>query len=253
MERNKTLALIVAISFVLVTMTGIVTAVEYHQRGEALNIVHSVRKDGGITSTAVCNLTMINPGKTILVDFKQMTYNSGTQTHNYSLNGQNFSTVGTYNYDVTCLDSGLNKTQSFELIVNPLGYEYTIEEGITYIFMLIVLIALFLLCAYGTVKFPWKNERNSYDEIIKINWKKYAKIFSFLMAYFMVVWIVYLSWNLSYGFLHNDILGAFMKVLFTFLVGLAFPTLVIIFIFTLVIYFHDRNLAEMLQRGIPTT
>ena len=244
---KNTLILVLFYMFLLVPLIS----AEVFTADEDMNIIYAVRTNDAVTSTALCNITIKDPDKNILVNFEQMVYSSTSQTYSYTLPGTNTSELGEYCYDITCVDGVLNNTESFCDTVNPIGKEYSTAESITYIFVLIVMMGIFGLLVYWANALPWRNERNQFDEIIRVNWKKHLKIACIGLAYVLLVWIVFLSWNLSFGYLQMRGLGLFFMYLFSLLVGLALPVFVSIVIFSLIAFLNDKKISKYIERGIP--
>lgn len=140
--------LIVLMSFGL----PLVSALAF-QQSQGGDIKHSVRVDGGILPGVLCNITILDPDNSIIVDFLSMTDNG--DYFNYTLNSTQTSSSGEYNYDVTCAGGGQNDTSSFTFFVNPAGIEPTqqrtdaISRSIYFIFG----IAILLFIGYLTTKF----------------------------------------------------------------------------------------------------
>lgn len=221
--------------------------------GHAANISVPVRVNGATSSTVKCNITIFDPNNNILVPFQAMTNDVAyTKNFYYTLPASNTSQIGNYCGDITCFDSatGLNATETKCIDVNNAGKDYSTEEAITYILVLIVLIGLFLLCLWGAIKLPWENPRGEWGEVLHINYKKYGKIFCVGFSYIFLVWIVYIIWNLCYAFLQLQALNTFLMFLFYILLGLSLPLLVVGIVGTLIIYTREKKIMEALNRGL---
>jgi hypothetical protein len=247
---KKKFTLLIIVMVLLITL---VSAIDYQQKDKERNIIHSVRTEGATTSTALCNLTLTDPINIIQVNFKSMSYNSNSQTFNYTVPGSNNTLLGEYCYDITCTDKGLNQTDTFCYTVNTVGKSYSIEESITYLFILLILCGIFGFLVFASIKIPFKNGRNMYGEIEVINWKKYLKLFSIGMSYLIFVSIIYLMWNLSYGYLQLRAVSTLFHYLYRILIGLILPIMTTIIIISGAIFLTDKKLMRAIERGVPVT
>lgn len=92
------------------------------QQGAVTDIKHPVRVNGAIATGVTCNITIVYPNNSLLVNFKQMT--DQTSFFNYTLNENQTSLKGQYNYCITCAStSGLNNTECFDMLINLGGVE----------------------------------------------------------------------------------------------------------------------------------
>jgi len=247
MEKRLNKINIIMYSILFLMLIAFASASTYKQNNN-VDIRHSVRTNGATTSTAICNITVYNPDWLVLVNFESMSYDSTTQTFNYTL--INTSVVGDYCYDITCFDSGLNKTENFCIEITPTGKGFTIAQSITYLLLLAVVVGLFIFSLYGSIIIPFRNERNEYNEVIRINWKKYLKVFAIVMSYMFLIWVAYLSWNLAFGYLYLDSLAKFFNWIFVLLMALALPIFITVIIFFTVIYLQDKKIQTFIERGL---
>ena len=242
--------LVILLSLLVLPMASALANTQ--RQNSDVNITHSVRLDGYVSDTINCNITVFNPNWVTLVGFSPMVYNATSKTVSYVLRSGNTSELGLYPYDVTCVGSGLNRTDSFNFEITPNGKENTISQSILYVLMLVVVVGLFGLTFYGSYKIPWKNEvkQNEYGEkMLKINYKKYLKLCCIACTYFSFVWILFLSANISYGFLGLATFANIFLLLFNFFVRISIlvgPALVIYGAFK---FNHDRKIQERIQRG----
>jgi len=119
---NKYNLLLVAIflfffSFNLVSAQEESDVIDTFKLGQNVDLIHYVRIDGFIAPNALCNLTVLYPNKTILVDFQRMTNNY--DYFNYTIQNSLIDTKGYYDYSVLCINGTTQaKTQDFRFLVN---------------------------------------------------------------------------------------------------------------------------------------
>lgn len=250
---RKKLYAILCFLFFLTFFLATVSAQEFYQQDKSLDIRHSVRIGGAPTSAASCNITVFSPNKTVLVSFQPMSFSSTAQTYNYTVPSANVSQFGEYCYDVTCVASPLNQTDSFCIQVNPIGANSSVQESLIYIAMMIFIGILFCVCFYYGFMIPFSNTRNEYQEIIDINWKKYLKMFCIGMAYLLLVVEIYFVWNLSFGYLYLRSLSEFFRTVYVILFSLSWGIIPLIVIICIVKLFSDRNVQNLINKGIPVS
>lgn len=244
MESIKFRFILIGI-LILLALPIINAEVKTATQGSSWDIIHAIRVAGAPTNTALCNITVADPDNNILVNFKPMT--NTTQFYNYTLPASNTSKLGLYNYDITCLQSGLNATNSFSFEVTPTGKTFSTAQSIIYIFALIFGLVLFLLVLYGAIAIPYNNNRNEEGMVIKVNDLKYAKIFLWFMSYMILIFIAYLGWNISFGFLN---FGAnFFYFIFWVLISGLLPIIVMFSIVSIINLVNDKRLKDGISNG----
>ena len=148
--------LLVVLILMYVLSFGLVTA---EKQGEKVDLRVPVRINGGLGAVN-CNITVIDPNNTIIVDFLEMTDQISYQ--NYTLNSTQTSVKGTYNYCVTCSSAGgLNQTKCFDFFVNPSGIEPTqqrtdsITRSVYFLFGIAIIMFLAFFFATQSVPVKW--------------------------------------------------------------------------------------------------
>lgn len=249
MER-KLIFTMAAVGLILIVSFISQTSAAILQTGTDIDIRHSVRTDGATTSTAYCNITVFDPKWLTLVKFKPMSYDALAQTYNYTLPASNVSEIGNYCYDVTCNDAGYNTTQSFCFDVTVSGTEFTTSDAIAYVLLLAVGIIFLILFIYGSIVIPFENIKNTDEEIVKIAWKKHIKIFMIAMSYLTFAFVTYVMWNFSQGFIQLYAAERFFYFIYTTILALTLPFIVVAFILFLIFFIKDLQIDKKLERGI---
>lgn len=170
---------------------------------------------------------------------------TGTK-YNYSF--CNTTALGVYTINGQGDPASTTAIWTYDFEITPTGDAFSTAQGILYIFMLIVMIGLFLFTSYAFGTIQGSNVRNSDGDVLKVNWKKYLKMFCFALSYLFLVWIVFLAWNLAYGYLQMRGLGLFFKYVFTLLLGLALPIFTITIIFGVIAYVRDLKYEKIVKQ-----
>lgn len=234
--------------FILIANVGATS----FRTNEPYNIRHSVRVNGVPTSTALCNITVLDPTNIVIVSFKAMSYDSSTQTYNYTLPGSNTSKIGDYCYDITCSDptSHENATDHFCAPATPAGMDLGIGQSIIY-FILLGLSFVFLGgFIYGAVVIPFKNKRNPENQVVAINNFKYLKILFIALSYILLMWIAYLLYNISYAFIYIKMFSDIFLFLFRLLIGFMWPIIVVTIMLSIYLWAIDKKTQKKLERGL---
>lgn len=221
----------------------IVLLLSFASASATLNQAHNVRVSCAGFNCSLLNITILFPNSTIFINNQPMTNN--VYNANYSVipkvNGQ---------YDYFYSD-GTNSSKSY-FITTTTGNELNTSQGILYLLMGIVLIFLFILSLYGGMVIPFQNQRNQNSEVVSINYKKYLKIFCWGLSYMFLVAIVFVIWNLVYAYAQWENIGKFFHYLYRLLIALALPTLIGIWLMTIINYFNDKKIEGFIKRtGLP--
>jgi len=160
--------------------------------------------------------------------------------------------VGMYGVTIVCNTSHLAgyKTAFFE--ATRTGYSLDNPQMFLYFLIVIVLIGILILCLLGGSRTPMKNIKNSEDEVIKVNWGKYLKMFCWTSAYMILIAIVFVIWNLIYAYSNWYALSNFFHYLFRLLYLFAFPVLIGAIITAITNYLTDKKIVNFIKKtGLP--
>lgn len=196
----------------LISLASADTNERTFSREQNADIVKSVRFNGGVTSSPQCALTLFYNGS-IVIPYQNMTFNSSSQTVNLTVQSSLKTLEGYYPYDITCSANGLNATVSDYFQVTKTGRTITIT---TAFFQFLMLLVAGLLFATSLVLFFRTDSKDQYDDfggILIVNWKKYVKYGSLLVAYCTFIWFMWSAYWLSFYYLDVDTMS---KVFFMF-------------------------------------
>lgn len=179
------------------------------------------------SSSAVCNITLINPDGVILYNNQKLT-NRGA-FHNITLNVTDTARSGDYLSSVVCNDLGTSGFSSFFVKVTPSGTETTTNQSIFYIgviFALVAFIAIFMISGFKLMGNP--------------NYKVFGFVFYFISMLF-VVFSLYLVtvYNTNYV---TENSGLFQTFLFGLIMFLSF--LLVMHLFLVALFFYNQRKLE---------
>lgn len=224
---------------------------KFYKQNEDINFAHSVRLNGFPNDNILCNFTAFDPEGITIVEFKQMTYNSTAKTVNYTLNSSQTSKIGQYCYDVTCTVNSFNSTDDFCVEINPTGSEFTISQSVLYMFVLFLSLSLLGLFIYWAYTIPWTHSRDGDGFIIKVNYKKHLKLFFICLSYLMILWISYVTWSITLGYLNFTPVPYFFRFIWRTMLAFMTPIFIAGGIIFFIIFLQDLKLEKAVNRGGP--
>lgn len=213
-------------------------------------ISHAIRVNGAVSSNTLANITVKSPNGTTLINFKAMTYNSAMQEHQFTIKAGNITMLGTYDYVITATDSGLNDTIPYQFDITTTGDKLSVSQGMIYIILMFFSLIVFFITLYGALAIPWKNPRDEDGQILNVSDLKYAKMFCMVFSYVLFTWLMWIGWNLSYGYLSFNVMANFFKVAYRILLAFMYPIIVLSFIVMIMRIYNDSKINELIDRGI---
>lgn len=208
-----------------------------YQVGSSVDLTFSCN---GYTCADV-NLTVLFPNTTLYVDNQETTDNG--YYANYTIIPE---TNGEYIYYYS---DGANQSARETFIINGSGLEFGIARSIFYIGILSLFVFLFILVNIGIAKLPNGNPTTENGEYIKISWLKYLRPTFLVIAWGILVIILYVSSALASAYLESgiyDILFMFFRLSTLFTV----PVVILYFLWLFVSIFDDRKIKKMMDRGV---
>ena len=221
----------------------IISNINYFPHKANTSLVFSVTSN----NASQCNVTGINTPSTSYVLSGGLIMTKTGQTFNFSIDKGNFTTTGTHCIHIICMNGATRDAGSICREVSNTGNKLDISQVLMYALMFVGIFFVFLLTLYGSLSIPLTNMKAPDGEILSINWKKYLKLFCVCIAYVSFVWIIFLSWNLSWAYLQMQGLSTFFKYIFYLVFALTFPVFAGIIILGIVSYHNDKRLEKYMD------
>lgn len=199
-------------------------------------------------ATAICNFTSIDQDSNKIIDFAPMV-NDGNGKVIYTLAPEQNEKVGVYQASVFCRTDIRNDTSDFNYVVNMTGTTPSITQGIIYCVILAISILLFILSLYGAIAIPAANRLNM-DGFLDINYGKYAKFILGYFCYILLLWISWLSYNVSLAFLYVDLGTGLFYFFFMGLMSLLIPSFCFMFAFIILVIWNDFKTFKLSERRL---
>ena len=233
------------IFFLLVLLIlPLATALDYPVHQQSTNLSFSITSN----NATGCNLTQINaPGNLRTIN---QIGTKNFQTFNFSIDSGNYSEFGTYCHNLECFD-GINLESGEKCYeVNYFGKELTDSQSTIYIGLLGILIFTLFATFFGMRFLPDSNAKDEYGRIMSINYLKHFRLVLWLFAYFLFVAIMYVSSNIAFAFLSEQLFAKVLFAIFAMLFAVSPVIVIVIMISFFVKFFHDKEFQRMLNRGI---
>ncbi len=235
----------------VVLLIGIVSAETFQQNIEVDFKKSCTNSTGMICSpSAYCNMTIKYPNSTASINDLRMT-NNNNGIFNITIPSSNVEILGDYNWDMFCCDNADCGEAHGIFKITKSGGEISQEKAIVYIAMIALLVIIFLLCLAGVGWLPDSNAQDEDGMILSINKLKYVRSILYAVAYALLIGIIFLASNVSYLFLETPMMGNFLFMVYRVMMYLAFPMVVVWFIFIFVKMYNDKEIKNMLDKGIP--
>ncbi len=135
---------ILFLTFILLLIVPLASAEQIYSLDETIDLkISCTNNETYCTTNAGCNLTIILPNNSLLIDNKPMTQNLAY--FNYTLNGTIINEVGDYQNYVFCMDGGFKAFEDFIFKITKSGNESTSSQGMIFIGIIVAIFALAFL------------------------------------------------------------------------------------------------------------
>lgn len=206
--------------------------------------------DAICSSSAVCNLNLNYPfnGSSIRNYTNLTNLNNGE--FNVTFVADELSVLGSYCGSIFCVDGNYNGTESVCIDVTATGFEFTEPKAIFYIVLFAILIFFFIVDVMSISKLPRGNDTDEYGLIMGINRLKYLRPVLYVVAWCLLLGIVYTAFNISSVYLETQMFASLFFAIYRVMFILMLPMVIVWFIFLFVQIFRDGKVKRLLERGI---
>lgn len=211
------------------------------------NITDGVRRTNLTTD---CNLHVFDNTGFHIVNQERMPYDDVGLDWDLTIDKGSFTRNGGYSALIVC-----NSTDNFggfiawSFDVTQSGLSVTMGQGLLYLGFFIMLIFTFLVVLFSINQLPSTNTKDEEGVILSISYLKYLRPVGWMFEYMLIVAILFLSSNIAFAFLNEQL---FAKILFTLFIITFSLAPVIITVWIIWIYrqmFHDKEMQNLLNRG----
>jgi len=235
--------LLICLMFMLLIIP-LISGLDYPKHKEETELQFAITSN----NATQCNLTTINAPTSIIVINQIGTKNF--QTFNFTIEGANYSEFGVYCHNLECSDGSNVITGNKCYEVNYFGKELTSSQSTIYLGLLGLLILTLFITFFSIGHLPNSNTKDEEGRILSISYLKHFRLVLYLVSYFLFIAIFYISSNIAFAFLSEQLLAKFLFAIFTVLFSLAPVVVIVLMISFFVKFYHDKEFQNMLNRGI---
>lgn len=196
------------------------------------------------TSSVNCTITTHFPNGTLDYDADPLTFTSTGFTHDLTT-----TDLGSYNWLIRC-SSNSTATSEGSYEVTRSGSIVSTGQGILYVVIFLITFGLFLLCCIAFNRTEFDDPRDMSGNIEMISYRKYLKFLYGFLAYFMLLFTLYIGKGITQSFLFLDTAYAFFNVSSRILLILAGPGIIVLTLFLAFNIISDKKTLRELERGI---
>ena len=206
---KKKILFVFVVLFLIQLVSSADNKIEFtFQQSESGDICHPSRLDGEISPNINCNITIYYPNGTTLVDFQEM--RDEGDRFCYTLNSNETSLKGEYDYEVTCYTDNKGATNDYTYLVNLGGIQPTQQRTDSQnrtILIFFGLALLFFISMFFVKSFPIK-----------------------LTMFLLMSWFILMGINFTYIAIGDEVLNPSLENFFSFFLRISFYANYFIFI-----------------------
>lgn len=147
-------------------------------------------------------------------------------------------------------EGGTLKTWEYTFNISYLGKELSTSQSIIYLGLLGILLFILFATFFGMRYLPKSNVQDEYGRILSINHLKHFRLVLWLFAYFLFTAIIFLSSNVAFAFVQEQLFARILFGIFSVLMAISPVIIICIVISFFVRFYHDKEFQKMLNRGI---
>lgn len=213
--------------------------------GKALQGIDNMTISETCPTCDFINISIKAPNQTFIISNQPLTLSD--EVFQFVLLPSQIPELGTYNVEgFSNLDFPLKAC----FVVTNIPVDVTEGESSIYLILALASFFMFILCLWGAIVVPFKNKRNEFAQIIKVERLKYFKIALVFLAYLFFTWFVNLMVSMSNNLVELTQWGGFFVMMFQFMIAMAWPMFVMMFIYMSILAIKDLKLNDLLMRGI---
>jgi len=158
--------------------------------------------------------------------------------------------IGTYTFKTCSNPEGASVCESDTFEVTYSGQIASSSQGIIYIILFGVMLFVFVMVIFFINKLPGMNTQDEEGKILSISYLKYLRSALWFVEYMVFVGILFLSSNIAFAYLGEQMFANLILTLFRIFFGLSIVILIVWIIWIIRNMFHDKEIQKLLNRGI---
>lgn len=193
------------------------------------------------------NLTEVSSVNQSFIINSEMTKNG--QTFNYSFCDTQSLGVHTFSWDNYCVDCSVYGCgNSFEVTYD--GNEVNLQRSVLSLGLVSILTLLFVLIVININKLPSGDTFNDESILLGVNNLKYLRPILWVVSWGLLLAIMFIASNISFAHLPSTMFGEFFFVIYRVMFLMTLPMFIIWFVFIIAKLFRDKEIREMIDRGV---
>jgi hypothetical protein len=170
--------------------------------------------------------------------------------YTFNLTKGNFSKLENIYYFIRCNSSNLGGFSESILRVTYNGEEISTAHSVLYGSLFFIFIFFMISLVFLITKLPESNTKDEEGRILSISYLKYLRPALWFVEWMLFIAILYLSSNIAFAYLGEQLFANILFTLFKITFGFTPVIVVIWFVWMFVKMFHDKQLQNMINRGI---
>ncbi len=212
---------------------------------EQVNITAVCLNNGFCSDLAICNMTIQEPSGDFIIDNVGMV-DGGSFYYTNITTGE----MGTHIVSGFCKDGSIYRNIEYSFEVTPNGDSLSLSNSVLVLGFIFLLLLLFIGVVFGAVAIPSNDEKDDAGNIINKGMTKYFKPILFMVAWGLMLGILFVSSNVALAYLNFGMFGKFLFMMFQIQMWLTFPLIMVWFIWIFVSIFQHNETKKMLERGV---
>jgi len=195
------------------------------------------------------NITSITaPNGTQIVGQVEMTKDGSV--FNYTLDSFLTTSLGTYSINGMGNPLGVNDVWRYGIEVTYNGTEISTAQATLYGILFFVFIFFMVSFIFIINTLPSDNTKDEEGRLLSISYLKYLRSAFWFFEWMLLIGLLYLSSNLAFAFLNEQMFAGVLFTLFKVLFGMT-PLIVVVWVIWIFAkMFHDRQFQNILNRGM---
>ena len=137
----------------------------------------------------------------------------------------------------------------YDFEITGTGFEFSQPRVSLSIALLGIIIFLFIITLIAIPMLPSKDNYDDEKTLISINQLKYIRPVLWVVAWFLIVAIVFTGSNIAFAYMGSTLLADILFRIFQIMFGLSLPMIVVWFCYIFYSIFKDKQMKKYLDRG----
>jgi len=168
----------------------------------------------------------------------------------YNISKGNFTSTGEYKYCYECGNSVEQETGCIDFEITYSGTDITGPVASIYILAMVFLVFIFILIVLFINKLPSGDVADEQGMILQINSLKHLRLMMWIIAWFVILAMMFLLSNITLAYLPTKMLGNFFFNMYNISFRITLVGVPIMFAWTIWKLFKDKEMKQMLERGV---